>query len=59
MLLICWQTSPAIALDTVVLYRGFGTVRFSTKEEADAAAEKLNNTQIEGRTVTVRIDRFA
>lgn len=42
-----------------MLCRGFGTVRFSTKEEADAAAEKLNNTQIGGRTVTVRIDRFA
>ena len=39
--------------------RGFGTVRFTTSEEADAACEKLNNTEIDGRAVTVRIDRFA
>lgn len=46
-------------LKSTVGCRGFGTVRFSTKEEAEAAADKLNNTQIGGRTVTVRIDRFA
>jgi hypothetical protein len=34
-------------------------VRFSTKEEAEEACEKVNNTQIEARTVTVRIDRYA
>lgn len=39
--------------------RGFGTVRFASKEDADAACEKLNNTEYEGRTITVRLDRFA
>ncbi len=39
--------------------RGFGTVRFSTMEDANAACEKLNNTDLEGRTITVRLDRFA
>ncbi|KAL3130917.1 hypothetical protein ABBQ38_000244 [Trebouxia sp. C0009 RCD-2024] len=48
-----------VIIDSSGRSRGFGTVRFSTKEEADAAADKLNNTQIGGRTVTVRIDRFA
>ncbi|DBB02454.1 TPA: hypothetical protein ACH3X3_011450 [Trebouxia sp. C0006] len=48
-----------VIIDSSGRSRGFGTVRFSTKEEADAAAEKLNNSQIGGRTVTVRIDRFA
>lgn len=48
-----------VIIDSSGRSRGFGTVRFLTKEDAEAAAEKLNNTQIGGRTVTVRIDRFA
>ncbi len=39
--------------------RGFGTVRFVTKEDANAVCEKLNNSTLEGRTISVRIDRFA
>jgi hypothetical protein len=39
--------------------RGFGTVRFSSKEDADAACTKLNNSEYEGRVITVRLDRFA
>lgn len=39
--------------------RGFGTVRYASKEDADAAVEAMNNAQIGGRTVTVRIDRYA
>ncbi|KAL6757803.1 putative nucleic acid binding protein [Haematococcus lacustris] len=39
--------------------RGFGTVRFSTQEDAMAACAKMNNTQIDSRTISVRIDRFA
>jgi len=39
--------------------RGFGTVRFLSPADAAAACAKLNNTQIEGRTISVRIDRFA
>lgn len=44
---------------TVVGYRGFGTVRFTTKEDAATACDKLNNSQIDGRTISVRLDRFA
>lgn len=39
--------------------RGFGTVRFTNKEDAQSACDKLNNSQIDGRTISVRIDRFA
>ena len=39
--------------------RGFGTVRFTTREEAEAAIEKMNNSDFEGRTITVRLDRYA
>jgi RNA recognition motif-containing protein len=38
--------------------RGFGTVRFETPEEAQAAVEAMNNTEIDGRVITVRIDRY-
>ena len=41
------------------LCRGFGTVRYSTREEALRAAEMMNNSEIGGRVVSVRIDRFA
>ena len=43
----------------MLLCRGFGTVRYASKEDADAAVEAMNNAQIGGRTVTVRIDRYA
>ncbi|KAK9836303.1 hypothetical protein WJX81_003539 [Elliptochloris bilobata] len=39
--------------------RGFGTVRYASKEDAEQAVEQMNNAQIGGRTVTVRIDRYA
>ena len=54
-LLWCKQTAHAAML----LCRGFGTVRYASKEDADAAVEAMNNAQIGGRTVTVRIDRYA
>jgi RNA recognition motif-containing protein len=34
-------------------------VRFSTKEDAEAAIAKVNNTELEGRPITVRLDRYA
>ncbi len=34
-------------------------MRFATKEDATAACDKLNNSQIDGRTISVRVDRFA
>lgn len=55
-----WKVERAdVVFDRFGRSRGFGTVRFSTKEDADAACTKLNETDIEGRTITVRIDRFA
>lgn len=59
---ILWVTSAYLQLrHTCVLgnLRGFGTVRFATKEDAVQACEKMNNSQIDGRTISVRIDRFA
>lgn len=39
--------------------RGYGTVGFKTTEEAQAAIEKVHGTELEGRTLTVKLDRFA
>ncbi len=33
--------------------KGFGFVEMSSQEEAEAAAEKLNNSDLEGRTLVV------
>lgn len=33
--------------------KGFGFVEFSSEEEARAAVEKLNNTELDGRTLFV------
>ncbi|HVW23206.1 MAG TPA: RNA-binding protein [Candidatus Saccharimonadales bacterium] len=33
--------------------RGFGFVEMSSDEEAKAAVEKLNNSELDGRTITV------
>lgn len=55
-----WKVERAdVVYDTWGKSRGFGTVRFGSKEDADAACEKLNNTEYESRTITVRLDRFA
>jgi RNA recognition motif-containing protein len=48
-----------VIIDSAGRSRGFGTVRYATKEEAESAAEKMNNTKIGNRTISVRIDRFA
>lgn len=39
--------------------RGFGIVRFLDSDVAERAVEKMNNSTIGGRVVSVRIDRFA
>lgn len=55
-----WKVERAdIVLDHWGKSRGFGTVRFTTREDAEAAIEKLNNSDFEGRTITVRLDRYA
>ena len=45
--------------DPILSCRGFGTVRYKNREEAMQAAEMMNNAEIGGRVVSVRIDRFA
>ena len=35
--------------------KGFGFVEMSSQEEAEAAIEKLNNSNLEGRTLTVNV----
>lgn len=37
--------------------KGFGFVEFSSDAEAQAAADKLNNTELDGRTIFVDIAR--
>lgn len=55
-----WKVVHAdVVYDSWERSRGFGTVRFTTPQDAEAACQKLNNSQIEGRTISVRIDRFA
>lgn len=39
--------------------RGYGTVQFSSKEEAQAAIEQFNGTELEGRTMSVKVDQYA
>jgi hypothetical protein len=57
----CGSAPAVLCLPRNILTRtrGFGTVRFTTAEDADAACQKLNNSEYEGRTITVRLDRFA
>ncbi|KAG2501832.1 hypothetical protein HYH03_000331 [Edaphochlamys debaryana] len=38
--------------------RGYGTVKFTTKEAADAAVARFNETDLEGRRLAVFIDRY-
>ena len=38
--------------------RGWGTALFATSEEAQRAVEMFNNTELEGRTIKVRLDRL-
>lgn len=37
--------------------KGFGFVEMSTEEEAQAAIEKLNNTEVDGRKIFVSVAR--
>jgi len=39
--------------------RGYGTVRFETTEKAEAAINAFHQTDLQGRTLAVRMDRFA
>jgi RNA recognition motif-containing protein len=39
--------------------QGYGTVRFETPEAVQAAIQQLHGSDLEGRTLTVRLDKFA
>lgn len=39
--------------------QGYGTVRFETPEPAQAAIQQFHGSDLEGRTLTVRLDKFA
>ena len=39
------------------MVQGYGTVRFSSKEEAEKAIEDFNGTELEGRALAVKIDK--
>lgn len=55
-----WRVERAdVVYDAWGRSRGFGTVRLTNNEDAQTACDKLNNSQIDGRTISVRIDRFA
>ncbi len=47
-----------IAADASGRSRGYGTVRYATKEEADKAVSTLNGAEFEGRPVTIKLDRY-
>lgn len=47
-----------IVLDQFGRSRGFGTVRLSSPADAEAACAALNNTKLEDRMISVRLDRF-
>ncbi|MEW5303843.1 MAG: hypothetical protein WDW36_006497 [Sanguina aurantia] len=55
-----WRVERAdVVYDSWGRSRGFGTVRFATRADAETACAQLNNSTVDGRTISVRIDRFA
>lgn len=41
----------------ITLMQGYGTVRFGSREDAEKAVQKCHGTELEGRTLTVKIDK--
>lgn len=39
--------------------QGYGTVRFTTKDDAEKAIADFHGTDLEGRTLAVKIDKYA
>lgn len=51
-------TSAKVIIDKMTgKSKGFGFVEFSSEAEAQAAVDKLNNTELDGRTIFVDIAR--
>ena len=48
-----------VAMDGEGRARGFGTVRYTTEEDAKRAIEELNGSELEGRILEVREDKHA
>ena len=47
-----------VALDESGRSRGYGTVKFATEAQAMNAIRTLNGADIEGRILTVRMDKY-
>ena len=55
-----WEVVRAdVIVDEYGRSRGFGTVRFSSEEDAAAAIDAINGIEMDGRKITVRLDRYA
>ncbi len=57
------EVGPVIRVDIPVdketrRSRGFATVLFEHKDDAARAIQKLNNTELNGRSITVRFDQY-
>lgn len=39
--------------------QGYGTVKFEDEATAQQAIEQFNGSELEGRTLTVKLDQFA
>lgn len=50
---------PRVCVVRVRVLQGWGTVRFATTEAATAAIEQFHGSQLEGRTLTVFLDKKA
>ena len=51
--------SCTVSASAVSALQGYGTVRFETAEAVQAAIQQLHGSDLEGRTLTVRLDKFA
>jgi len=53
------STSAMVQMDKKGRSRGWGTVKFGSADEATNAMNSMNGTQIEGRAISIRVDRRA
>jgi len=47
-----------VAADASGRRRGYGVVKFASKEDAQKAMELLNGHDFEGRPVSIKLDRY-